>query len=83
MKTAQLQSLSTLSRFIFAGAAIFTLVSRRTGERRTFKVERAKKGGDTRPWFVSVLYGPNNVESLFAHILPFTRKPTGLVYPGR
>lgn len=44
--------------FVLSGNAIFTVVSKKTGVRYTFKVRR--KGGDEAPSFVSVLYGPDN-----------------------
>lgn len=46
--------------FILAGNAIFTVKSAKTGKHFTYKVSRAKGNKDSRPWFVSVLRGPNN-----------------------
>lgn len=45
--------------FILAGKATFTVTSRRTGVRFTYKVAK-KKDSETGPWFVSVLTGPDN-----------------------
>lgn len=48
-------------RFVFAGNAIFTLTSRRTEARYTFKVSMPDSG-PTR-WFVSLLTGPDNTSN--------------------
>lgn len=51
--------------FMLAGKAIFTLRSRRTGNRFTFKVERKKDEDGRRTenfWFVSLLTGPANTQ---------------------
>ncbi len=55
-------TLPDAARFILAGNAIFTVVSRRTGERFTFKVSQADEGRDGKapPHFVGVLAGPDN-----------------------
>ncbi len=61
-------SLAASRDFVLAGKAVFTLVSKATGERFTFKVTRSKDrtapdaGGD-RPvvWFVKLLAGSDNV----------------------
>ena len=50
--------------YILAGDARFTLVSKRTGQRFTYRVEHVE-GTEMFPgdkWFVSVLTGPNNSE---------------------
>lgn len=63
MESAALSTIDAVKKFVLAGHAIFTVVSKKTGDRRTFKVVRAKKKpGDTRDpgWFVSLLTGPNN-----------------------
>lgn len=59
---AALATLSDIKRFLLAGKATFTLVSKRTGERKTFLVEQAEpKPGDVRPaFFVRLLIGPEN-----------------------
>lgn len=51
-------SLEHALRFILAGYAIFTLVSRKTGTRFTYRVSVAKDRPDL--FFVSVLTGPQN-----------------------
>jgi hypothetical protein len=51
-------------RLIFAGKAIFTIRSKKTGNRFTFRFKRAKET-DRFPnpvFFVSVLSGPNNID---------------------
>lgn len=55
--TAAILKLLDIRRFLLAGHAKFTLVSKKTGERRTFRVEQ--KGAETF-WFVSLLVGPDN-----------------------
>lgn len=48
-------------KFIFAGNAIFTVVSNKTGVRFTFKVTKAKfPNRDRNIWWVRVLTGPDN-----------------------
>lgn len=59
--------------YILAGNATLTLVSAKSGARFTYKVKKAKEergsafdfqaplDADTRPWFVSLLNGPDNV----------------------
>jgi len=50
--------------FVLAGDARFTLRSRKTGVRFTYRVARAPERAGERPWrlpwFVSVLTGPDN-----------------------
>lgn len=50
-------SATTFKQFALAGNARFTIVSKRTNARFTFRVRRPD--GD-RPWFVSVLTGSDN-----------------------
>lgn len=57
--TAAILKLLDIRRFLLAGHAKFTLVSKKTGDRRTFRVERK---GEENFWFVSMLVGPNNGE---------------------
>lgn len=44
-------------QFVLAGRAVITAVSLETGKRYTFKITRRAVG---KPWFVSVMYGPDN-----------------------
>lgn len=47
--------------FLLAGKARLTLVSMKTGTRYTYEIKRAAHERDgRRPWFVSVLVGPDN-----------------------
>jgi hypothetical protein len=57
---AALSTTAAFRAFILAGNAIFTIVSKKTGARKTFRVQ-AKKGA-TDFWFVSLLVGPSNTE---------------------
>lgn len=62
--------------FALAGRAIFTLVSAKTGSRFTFRVSRCKGESEDRPWFVSVLTGPDQytyLGSIFPGSLRFNR----------
>src|SRR5512133_2967955 len=60
---AALATLPDIKKFLLAGNATFTLVSKKSGARKTFKVEQADpKPGDVRPaFFVRLLTGPDNV----------------------
>lgn len=62
---ARLETADAMEAFIFAGNATFTVVSKKSGVRFTFKVKRAQKRGPddnelTLPWFVALLNGPDN-----------------------
>jgi hypothetical protein len=52
--------------YILGGDAVVTLVSKRTGDRFTYRVRRAKvragQSEDEVPYFVNVLTGPNNLQ---------------------
>lgn len=59
----QLHSIDAIQKFILAGNATITLVSRRTGSRFTYKISQAKDDDDLVPrrlWFVSLLTGQDN-----------------------
>lgn len=59
----QLKTVEDIRAYIFAGRARFTLRSKKTGQRFTFRVSKAKeRPGDKKapPFFVSVLTGPDN-----------------------
>jgi Family of unknown function (DUF6011) len=47
-------------KFIEAGDAIFTLVSRTTGSRYTYKAQKPKNSHDPTMRFIRVLTGPDN-----------------------
>lgn len=65
----------TVGRFLLAGNAIFTLRSRKTGSRYTYRVSH-KKGGDVS--FVSLLVGSDNTRDYaYMGLLP-DDKPTSL-----
>lgn len=77
--------------FVTAGHAIFTVVSKKTGTRFTFAVERAATETDAdgnvtnpdRPWFVGVLTGPNNTKdyTYMGLIFPANGQGTRFVHP--
>jgi hypothetical protein len=59
------QNLEAIRRFILGGMAIFTVVSKKSGDRKTFRVRAAEDvDGSGRPhgWYVDLLIGPNNLE---------------------
>lgn len=59
MQETQL-TLEKASQFILAGKAIFTIVSRSTGNRFTYKISRSK---DNRMFFVALLNGADNTSN--------------------
>lgn len=60
---------SAFKQFALAGNARFTLVSKKTQKRFTFRVRHP---GDDRPWFVSLLTGSDNESdyTFFGTIFP-------------
>ena len=57
----QISSGVAARNFILAGKAIFTLVSKKTGTRYTYKVTHKDANGPyPEKWFVSYLIGPDN-----------------------
>lgn len=60
--TAKMTDRPQIRAFVLAGHALFTLVSGRTGERRTYKVEQSEPNERyPKPgYFVRLLVGPNN-----------------------
>ena len=56
----KLETVSTILGFILAGNATFTIVSKKTGQRFTYKVVQRE---DNAPFFVSVLTGSDNENS--------------------
>lgn len=67
--TAQMTDLAQIRTFVLAGHALFTLVSKRTGERRTFLVEKGEPNERfPKPgYFVRLLTGPDNTND-FSYI---------------
>lgn len=60
---APLATPADAKRLLFAGNCRFTVVSRKTGTRYTYKVVSAKPNErfpNTRGWFASLLTGPDN-----------------------
>ncbi len=57
----ELQGKETIREFILGGMATFTIRSKGTHERYTYRVKRARRFGDReRPYFVSVLRSEHN-----------------------
>jgi hypothetical protein len=61
----QLRTAKAALDFILAGNAYFTLRSKKTGTRYTFRVARPKRARDKNEWFyyVSLLNGPDNTSN--------------------
>src|SRR5574340_813749 len=57
---SQISNLTAIQKFITAGNAIFTLVSKKTGDRKTFLVEKAPEKTGSPGFFVRLLIGPEN-----------------------
>lgn len=60
MISNRLTSIIDVERFLLAGNARFTLVSKKTGTRFTYRV---KASDDGKVWFVSLMNGPDNESS--------------------
>lgn len=71
-----------IARFVYAGNALFTIQSKKTGARFTYKVK--KKRGDKKSTlrFVQVLSGPNNTDD-YAYLGYVQAKKQGQVFAGR
>jgi len=76
-ESRQITDANGILSFITAGRAVFTLVSKATGERRTFRVAAPK---DAQPGdalrFVSLLAGPDNVND-YQYVGLVTRTGSG------
>jgi hypothetical protein len=59
---AAFADLAAFRAFLLAGHALFTIVSKKTGARKTFKVSQAKGEGKSGLFFVNLLVGSNNTE---------------------
>ncbi len=51
------------TKFVLAGNAIFTVVSKKTGTRFTYRVRIRETVGRPPIWFVSLLTGPDNTSN--------------------
>ena len=57
MTAAEMTSIAAIRTFVTSGKAVFTLVSKKTGSRLTFRVRTSDR---INLWFVDVLSGPEN-----------------------
>ena len=79
-------NLNDFRAFVLAGSAVFTVVSKKSGERRTFRV-RLSDGPHSRPntYFLDVLRGPDNESDYqymgFLYFLPQEFAPHQLGVP--
>jgi hypothetical protein len=62
MTSAQLTTSAAMKQFLFGGYATFTLVSKKTGARKTFQVTEAppRNLDERKGFFVKMLVGPDN-----------------------
>ena len=65
--------------FAFGGNARFTLVLKKTGDRKTFRIAKAKDSDDM--FFASLLTGPDNTADYT--YLGFIKKPRNALISGR
>lgn len=57
----QITNTPDAQKFLLAGSATVTLVSKRTGKRYTYKIKKVKNWMPDKPrWFVGALTGPDN-----------------------
>lgn len=57
---------TTLSNYVYAGCAIFTLVNKITGVRFTYLItQKTLKDGTKTPHFVSILMGNDNMQNYY------------------
>lgn len=68
----RLTTADDMKTFALAGSARLTLVSEKTGTRYTYRIRRPKEANASCPWFVQVMYGPDN-ETQYAYL--------GTIYP--
>ena len=79
---SQMTDPKDVARFIYAGRALFTMVSQKTGARYTYKVSKSRTDKESNLRFVKVLSGPNN-ETDYGYLGYIdTRKP-GVMFPGK
>lgn len=62
MKASEIYLLSRVKDFVFAGKSTFTLKNPNTGSHKTYRVVKREKKGEETVWFVSYLYGGNNLK---------------------
>ncbi len=77
----QMTDPTDIQRFVYAGRALFTVVSKRTGTRFTYQISR-KRDKDATIRFVSALRGPNN-ETDYGYIGYIDTRRSGQVLFGR
>jgi len=56
-------NMAAFRKFALAGNAVFTVVSKRTGTRFTYRVRKPRAEGAKNPYFVQLLNGPDNTNS--------------------
>ncbi len=78
----QITNAADAMRFVYAGRALFTLVSRRTQRRFTYKVNSAKSNREANTRFVRVLNGPDN-ETSYLYLGYLNATKPGTMLPGK
>ena len=81
--TSPFATCSAAKAYALAGRATLTVVSKATGARFTYKIEKGKPKKDQRaaPWFVSVLTGPSNTEDYTLLGMIFEEMTEALRFP--
>jgi hypothetical protein len=77
----QMLNAEDVQRFVFAGRALFTIVSKVTGNRFTYKVKAPRSDKDKRIMFVNVLSGPDNVSN-YSYLGYLLKKNRNELIPG-
>lgn len=82
LNAGQIVNPADAARFVYGGNALFTIVSKKTGRRFTFKVMRAHNDRESTLRFVKVLSGPDNTTS-YMYIGYLNTKNPGAMLPGK
>lgn len=61
--SAKFQDIAAFRKFALAGNAVFTIVSKKTGARFTYRIRKPRSKERKTPFFVQVLTGPDNTRS--------------------
>lgn len=60
---AQFHDMAAFRRFALAGDAVFTVVSKRTGTRFTYRIQRPRGEKNSKTYFCKLLNGPDNTSN--------------------
>lgn len=70
---------AAIREYVLGGHGAFTLVSRKTGERRTFRVSQPADARPFGPYFLRMLSGPDN-ESDYRYVGAFWKRNGRIVF---